>query len=130
MNILNASSIRAAALAAALFVGPSIASANDNAAQMLAASGTVPVKAAGPYVQIGSYRIQVEAHLGRPSAVTADGAWLYHGYVADESSAEGTLVVRFDHGRVSQLSLVSHSVETVMLTAPASAKGQTLIASK
>ena len=120
MNNVFTYSLRAAALA----------SANDTACQVLATSGIIPVKAAGPYVQVGSYRIHVLSHLGRPSAVLANGAWLYRGFSADESAASGALVVRFDHGRVIQRSLVSPGVETAMLTAPANAKGQTLIASK
>jgi hypothetical protein len=129
MNIINTASIRAAALAAALFVIPSIVSAKENApadqaAQLLASVGIVPVKAVGPYIEIGSYRIWVSSHLGRPSAVLANGTWLYRGFTADESVASGTLVVRFSQGRVSQLSLVSPAVETAMLTAPASPRGQ------
>lgn len=131
-NIITAS-LRAATVASALLVVSAIASAKDTApadvvAQRLAVSGAVPVSAAGRYVEIGSYRIHVSAHLGRPSAVLGDGTWLYRNFTADESVAQGTLVVRFDHGRVSQLSLVSPTVETAMLT-PA-AKGRTLIASK
>lgn len=133
MNIINTASIRAAALAAALFIVPSIVSANesasaDQAAQVLATAGIVPVKTAGPYIEIGSYRIWVSSHLGRPSAVLANGAWLYRGYSVADSAASGTLVVRFIDGRVSKLSLVTSAVETAMLTAPAISQGQVAIA--
>jgi len=133
-NILI-SSLRAVAFASALLLVPAIASAKDNApadpaAQLLALSGIVPVKAAGPYVQVGSYRIWVSSHLGKPSAVTSDGSWLYDDFTADQSPARGTLVVRFNQGRVSQLTLVSSAVETAMLTAPANVNGATQIASK
>jgi len=130
MNTILTASLRAAAFAAALLLAPAIASANDTAAQQHAISGIVPVKAAGPYVQVGSYRIWVSSHLGKPSAVTSDGLWLYHGFFADETEDSGTLVVRFADGRVSQLTLVSSAVETAMLTVPVNVKGATQIASK
>ena len=143
MNVINIASFRAAALAAALLV-PAIASAKDtaqadSATRLLATTGVVQVEAAKPYrelnsgasaVQIGTWRANVSLRLGRPSAVLADGTWLYRNFTVDESLAHGTLVVRFDHGDVSQLSLVSPTVEAAMLNTPASAKGQKLIASK
>ena len=144
MNVIDVASLRAAALAAALLVVPAIASANDtaradSAAQLLASAGVLPVEAAKPYralspaasvVKIGTWRSTVALRLGRPSAILNDGTWLYRNFTVDESLAHGTLVVQFDHGDVSQLSLVSPSVETAMLTTPASAKGQRLVASK
>jgi hypothetical protein len=135
MKNITTTSLRAAALAAALLLVPAIASAKDNtpsdlAAQLLATSGRVPVKAAGPYVEVGSYRIHVSAHLGRPNAVLADGTWMYHNFTADESAASGTLMVRFDHGRVSELALISHTVETALLKTPTKANGAIQIASK
>lgn len=144
MNAIDVASLRAAALAAALLVVPAIASANDtaradSAAQLFASAGVVPVEAAKPYralnpgasvVKIGTWQSNVALRLGRPSAVLEDGTWLYRNFTVDESLAHGTLVVQFDHGDVSQLSLVSPSVETAMLTTPASAKGQKLVASK
>jgi hypothetical protein len=39
-------------------------------------------------------------------------------------------VVRFDHGKVSELSLVSPAMENAILAGPANAKGQIRIASK
>jgi len=133
MKTIVISSLRTAALVSALLLVPALAVAKDTVAsdptaQLLATAGTVPVKAAGPYVEVGSYRIHVSAHLGQPSAVLADGTWLYHGFTAVESDAGGTLVVRFEHGQVSQLSLVSPTVETAMLTNNARAK--TLVAAK
>ncbi|MGD1030040.1 MAG: hypothetical protein ABSA05_02770 [Opitutaceae bacterium] len=133
MNIIHTASLRAAALAAALVLIPAIASAkdiapSDSAARMLAATGIVPVTAAGSNVEIGSYRIHVWTSLGRPSAILADGTWLYRDFTADGSAARGTLVVRFDHGKVSQLSLVSHAVETAMM--PTTASQLTIIAKK
>lgn len=60
----------------------------------------------------------VSMRLGRPNAVLADGSWLYRGYDArrvidagdDEVSGRdliqsGTLVVRFNAGKVTSLSL-------------------------
>ena len=66
--------------------------------------------------------------LGEPSATLADGTWLYRDFTVDGSVASRTLVVRFDLGRVSKLSLVSPKVETAMLTNKARAK--TLIVAK
>lgn len=125
----------AASLAAAMFFAPSIASANDNtpadrAAQILAAKGIVSVSEAGPNVELGSYRIQVWTMLGHPYKVLADGSYLYRKFTVDDSTACGTLVVRFDHGKVCQLSLVSPAIETALLTAPANAKVQDLLALK
>jgi len=109
----------AAALAAALSLPATFASAADgpadSASQMLAVSGVVPVKDAGPYVHLGSYRIQVWTMLGRPTAVLPDGTYLYKDFAAQASAAHGTLVVRFDHGRADQLSLVSPEVALAML---------------
>jgi len=135
MNTLLISSLRAVALASALLLVPAITSAKDasqtdSTAQLLATAGIVPVKAAGPYVQVGSYRIHVSVRLGKPSAVLADGTWLYKGFVADESAAAGTLVIRFDEGRVSQLSLVSPTVATAMMAAPVNVAAKTLVASR
>jgi hypothetical protein len=125
------SKISVPALAAALLILPAIAavsaSAADPVAQVLATSGTVPVKDAGPYVHVGSYRIHVWTMLGRPSAVLPDGTWFYKDYSADASSALGTLVVRFADGQVSQLSLVSPTVATAMLNAPAQGQGVSLV---
>ena len=108
MNIVSSTSLRTAALAAALVLSSAIAPAKDAApadstAQLLSTAGSVPVKAAGPYVQVGSYRIHVWARLGHPSAVTSDGTWFYRNFKAEESAANGTLVVRFDRGQVSSL---------------------------
>ena len=134
MNHIARTSLRTASLVAALLLATTTASVKaatpaDTAAQTLATSGAVSVKAAGPYVQVGSYRIHVSSHLGRPSAVTRNGTWLYRGFTADDSSATGTLMVRFENGRVSDLQLISATVETAMLNAPAT-KGSTLIASR
>jgi hypothetical protein len=105
---------------AALFLVPSLAiakdtTASDRAAQVLAATGSVDVKAAGPYVSVGTFRIQVSAKLGRPSDKLADGTWLYRNFAVDGSETTGTLVVRFADGRVEQLALVTPKVATAML---------------
>lgn len=113
---------RTAALASALLLAPALAAAKskaagDPAAELLATAGIVAVKAAGPYVEIGSFRIQVSAKLGQPSATLVDGTWLYRGFAVDESAATGTLVVRFNRGQVSELSLVTPTIATAMLHA-------------
>lgn len=84
--------------------------ANDRVSQLLASQGSIPVKAAGPYVEVGTYPIQVSVKLGRPNSRLPDGAWLYENFQTGSSSARGTLIVRFHHGRVSSLSLATPAV--------------------
>ncbi len=129
-----ASLARTAALAAALLALPVLASAKDNAAtdraaEALAVQGSIPVSSAGPYVQAGTFRIQVIAKLGRPDTALSDGTLLYPNFTADGSDATGTLVVRFAAGRVSGLSLVTPAVATA-LSAPKKAGSQILIADR
>lgn len=83
---------------------------SDPAARALARAGRLEIDAAGPYVEHGTFRIQVLATLGRPLRVLSDGAWVYPRYVVEESTAEGTLVIRFAGGRVSELTLVTPEV--------------------
>jgi hypothetical protein len=112
-----ASALRAAAFATTLFVLPAAFAQNaDRAAQLLATNGTVRVESAGPYVAVGTYRIQVTTKLGRPSATLADGTMLYENYLADGSAATGTLVVQFAAGRVSSLSLAGPAVVAALRT--------------
>jgi len=132
MNKSLHSLLSASALASALLLLPAIALAVngpgfDPVARMLTVSGTVPVKDAGPYVHLGSYRIHVWTMLGRPSSILRDGTWLYQHFSAQASAAQGTLVVRFDQGQVSQLSLVSTAVATAMLSSPAPEPAAALI---
>jgi len=113
----HASTLRAAALATTLFVLPAaFAQTSDRAAQALATIGSVRVESAGPYVSVGTYRIQVTTKLGRPSATLADGTMLYENYLADGSAATGTLVVQFAAGRVSSLSLAGPAVVAALRT--------------
>jgi hypothetical protein len=131
MKITLSSLLCAAAAAAALLLVPVIAPAADRpadpAAQMLAASGVVPVKDAGLYVHAGSYRIHVWTMLGKPTEVLPDGTWFYKDFSAQASAAHGTLVVRFDQGRVTQLSLVTPAVALAMLNAPDAKKDGVLV---
>lgn len=73
----------------------------------LAECGHVNVDAAGPYVERGTWRVQVLAKLGQPDAVLPDGALLYHGHVVPDTELRGTLVIRLQDGRVSQLALAT-----------------------
>src|SRR6185312_2071130 len=109
-NILNI--LRAATLAALLSTTALLTAkaAPDAALSAMSLSGSVEVKAAGPYVQVGSYGSLVSSHLGKPSAVLADGSWLYNHFTADDSAAAGALLVRFDRGRVSAMKLVSPAI--------------------
>lgn len=86
----------------------------DTAARLLATEGRVPVGAAGPYVEPGTYRIQVLAKLGRPDHKLPDGTWLYHRRGIEGSQAKGTLVVQFEQGRVKELSLVAPAVAAAL----------------
>lgn len=105
--------------------------ASDRAANLLARDGTVAVTAAGPFVEIGTFRVQVAAKLGRPDLVLRDGAWLYHHRRIDGSAAEGTLVVRFDGGRVAALSVVTPAVVAALReAAPAKPHASELVATK
>jgi hypothetical protein len=106
--------LRLAALAVALVALPAAVSAStiaaDPAAQRLGSTGRIDVAAAGPYVEVGTYRIQVSVKLGRAHATLPDGTWLYENYSPENSAARGTLVVRFAGGRVSELFLATPAV--------------------
>jgi hypothetical protein len=101
----------------------------DRATQLLNSSGAISIKAAGPYVENGTYQIQVAAKLGRPNVILGDGAWLYNNFAVADSNATGTLVVRFDQGRVVDLSLVTPAVVAAMRSNRRN-EGQALIATK
>jgi hypothetical protein len=123
MKTIIASALRTVALATALGVLPAIASATnsppvDRASQLLTLRGSVPVKNVGPYVEIGTYQIQVSGKLGQPSAKLRNGTWLYDHRVIAGSAAEGTLIVRFADGRVSSLALATPSVVATLRATP------------
>lgn len=110
--------LRTAALAVALLALPvraDVTPTADRAAELLRAHGRIAVNAAGPHVQVGTYRIQVSVKLGRPSAQLPDGTWLYENHAVEDSAAKGTLIVRFTNGRVSDLALVTPAAATAML---------------
>jgi hypothetical protein len=95
----------------------------DTAAALLARKGVVPVDAAGPYVERGTFRIQVSVTLGRPTAKLGEDMWLYEGRSIEGSGAVGTLVVRFKDGRVSELALVTPAVVASLRSNPTKAIG-------
>ncbi len=129
MNPNLVSALRATALAATLLVTASaFAQSPDRAAQLLAVAGSIPVSHAGPYIAAGTYRVQVSAQLGRPTASLPDGTWLYENFNADDSGASGTLVVRFVDGRVRSLSLASPSAVTALRVSPKARDHQSLAA--
>jgi hypothetical protein len=103
--------------------------ATDRAAELLARQGSVALTAAGRHVEIGTYRVQVSAKLGRPDLTLADGTWLYHGRRIEGSSAQGTLIVRFEGGRVSRLELATPAVVAALRLQP-KAGGTELVATK
>jgi len=119
---MNVHLLRRLSLAAVSLLGlVSIVSAKpaapaDPAVAQLARTGTVSLKAAGPYVEIGTYAIQVSTKLGKPNFSLSDGTWLYEGRAIEGSNATGTLVVKFKDGRVSDLALVTPAVAIAMRT--------------
>jgi hypothetical protein len=127
--------LHTAAVAAMLFVTSHASSAEsigvpDSAMERLATSGAVLVKTAGSYVEKGTFRIQVSTKLGRPTTILPDGTWLYENRAVQESNARGTLVVRFNQGRVSELALVTPAVATAMQADPHKPLGSYLVATK
>lgn len=132
MKTKLASASRLLALAATLAVLPAFAvgknaTSVDQAKQWLDVRGLVPVSSAGPYVEIGTFQIQVATKLGQPAARLADGTWLYRGFAVTDSAATGALLVRFEQGRVSSLTLVTPAVATALLT-PQKAGGGSVVA--
>lgn len=109
-TIPSALVVRSAALTALLFVASPFLlarSEDDQAIRLLTEKGSVPVHAAGPYVQAGTFRVQVVVKLGQPDLKLADGTWLYHRRRIENSDAVGSLVIQFQDGRVSSLALVT-----------------------
>jgi hypothetical protein len=84
-----------------------LADPKDRASEIMARDGYVAVSAVGQHVEIGTFRVQVAAKLGRPDVVLADGTWIYHRHRIVDSTASGSLVVQFNDGRVSALTLMS-----------------------
>ena len=101
--------------------------ATDSAAVQLAARGTLHVAAAGPFVELGTFRVQVAAKLGRPDVVLADGTWAYQHRRVEQSAAEGTLLVRFNaQGRVAALQLVTPALFATLRDNPRGAPADLL----
>lgn len=134
MNTLP-TSLRHFTLITSLVLWPLAATAaetdrTDRAAELLAMHGHVPLSSATRYVERGTYRVQVAAKLGRPDATLPDGTWLYHGRRVGNSDAVGTLVVRFDGGRVGSLSLVTPAVATAMVERARTGRDRPMLANK
>lgn len=90
---------------------------------MYAIHGLLYVQAAGPYVERGTYRIQVLAKLGEPSRRLSDGAWLYERQAIESAGLKGTLVVRFhEDGRVQSLALASPETVAALRAADTNAR--------
>lgn len=152
MKPIVLSALRSTVFATTLFAASAFAPAPvaasepapaDPVARTLAASGVIPlVKATtwtrdsfnghidGPEVPLGFPQSLVRRILGDPTAALADGTLLYRDFATENSSAQGTLVVRFAQHRVSQLFLVSPAVATALLTTPAGNTPVRQIASK
>ena len=104
--------------------------ASDHAAELLARQGSVPLAAAGPHVERGTFRVQVAATLGRPDLVLPDGTWLYRDHRIEGSTATGTLVVRLEGGRVSSLALATPAAIAELRAAPHKTLPHELLATK
>ena len=133
---MNTSFLRRLRLATVLTCGAipafagTAATAPDRAAELLARQGSVALTAAGRHVEIGTYRVQVSAKLGRPDLTLADGTWLYHGRRVEGSDARGTLIVRFDAGRVSGLALGTPAVVAALRHAEPKSAPREFVATK
>jgi outer membrane protein assembly factor BamE (lipoprotein component of BamABCDE complex) len=107
-------------------------------AETTAPSAELPVSrvaartnANGDRVEVGASRLAVSLRLGSPSAVLADGTWLYYGYdatIANGRSVENrTLIVRFATQKVSALSLGDEATVIALRNLPkTSGKNQLL----
>ena len=116
-------------LVAALCLLPAAFAKNSDAApHLLAANRALVVTSVGPYVGLGTCRIQVSAKLGRPAAILPDGTWLYDHFAANRGDIEGTLVVRFANGRVHSLSLAGPAVIAALRARPQVQDDRILIA--
>ena len=89
-------------------------STKDPVTDLVARTGELAVQSVGPYVERGTYQVQVHAKLGRPTAILPDGRWLYGTYRADGSSAAGCLVLRFENGRVKDLHLIAPALAAAL----------------
>lgn len=117
-------------LTPSLFANDISRAASDVTATRLAREGSLPLHAIGPYVQVGTFRILVEGKLGRPDARLADGTWLYHRQRIEGTAARGTVVIRFEGGRVSSLALVTPPVAAALLAPAANAGPAGLVATR
>jgi hypothetical protein len=99
----------------------------DRPAQLLAKHGHVSIDAAGPYVRIGTFLIQVATKLGQPDKKISQNLWLYHHRSVAGSAAAGTLVVRFRQGRVSEMAIVAPEI-ALALRDPAKTSSERLFA--
>lgn len=132
MNTIKIKSIRTLtalwALPTAVFAANSAPAADSNAAAMNA-TGSLTVQAAGPYIEVGSYRIWVTTHLGRPDSILPDGSWVYENFRVKDTEIRGALIVTFNaKGHVSQLNLVSPAVLVALRAAPQNAPAGAQIA--
>jgi hypothetical protein len=125
--------LRSALIAALLAIAPAafaLENSADLASSALAATGSVRIKAAGPYVEMGTFRVQVAAKLGQPALRLPDGSWLYSNFEVTQSEATGALLVRFTNGRVSELSLVSPATVVALQSAPKPNSQRLLVAAQ
>jgi hypothetical protein len=129
-SLLRTVGVAALLSAVSSFAGPDQVATSDPAARLLSSTGFVPVQNAGPYVERGTFRVQVSTKLGRPDLVLSDGTWLYHHRLIDGSAARGTLVVRFEKGRVSDLTIAGPAIVAALQADPRKPFNAELVATK
>ena len=80
------------------------------------------VNANGDEVTAGTSRVYVRLRLGDPSAVLADGSWVYSNYVmrtsARDTGRPASLLVRFGSERVARLALIDESTLVALRKTP------------
>jgi outer membrane protein assembly factor BamE (lipoprotein component of BamABCDE complex) len=130
LSLLRTATLITAFTALSALASAAEISATDSAARILVSNGFVSVQNAGPYVERGTFRIQVSTKLGRPSLALSDGTWLYHGRTVEGSSARGTLIVRFNNGRVVDLAIATPAVVAALQADPRKPLNAELVASK
>lgn len=124
-NALRAVSIATVIAAAPFCLARKSEASSDPAAQALATRGIIDVSAAGPYVQRGTFQIQVSTKLGRPDDILADGTWLYEKRSLAGSRARGTLLIRFADGQVRDLRFATPSAVAALREAQQRAGAET-----
>lgn len=108
-----------------------LSAAEFAAGEMTVASVPATIQANGDTVAPGATRIAVSLRLGKPGAVLPDGSWVYRGYTGrfgEAATVNGSLIVRFQDGKVSTLSLADRLTVVALSRRPASPTDRQLVA--